>query len=112
MNSLVENKVEKASLPPAACATTSGLCKIKIITGALPNTNEVADSFVSLVCIPAATPSRTSSVGGCHTCAAGLPPATLQPFQDEETVDYRGVDKRCLRIGKTASRSNTCDAVS
>ncbi|EKX91192.1 hypothetical protein HMPREF9997_00794 [Corynebacterium durum F0235] len=39
----------------------SGLGKIKIITGASPNTNKVAALFVSLVCIPAATPSLTSS---------------------------------------------------
>ena len=39
----------------------SGLGKIKIITGALPNFNEATDLFVNLACIPAATPSLTSS---------------------------------------------------
>lgn len=39
----------------------SGLGKIKIITVALPNTNEVAALFVNLACIPAATPSLASS---------------------------------------------------
>lgn len=45
----------------------SGLGKIKIITGASPNTNEVAALFVSLVCILVEKPPHTSSVGGCHT---------------------------------------------
>ncbi len=39
----------------------SGLGKTKIITGVSPDTNEVVDSFVSLVCILAGTPSHTSS---------------------------------------------------
>lgn len=46
----------------------SGLGKIKIITGASPNINEVAE-FFNIVCIPAGTPSHTSS----YTVATAVP---------------------------------------
>ena len=91
--------------------TASGLGKNKIITGASPNTNEVAALFVSLVCVLAGTPSHTSS----YTVATSVPlvaPSDVVALRKKETVDCRGVDKRRLRIGKTASRSNVCDAVS
>ena len=91
--------------------TASGLGKNKIITGALPNTNEVADSFVSLVCIPAAIPSLTSS----YTVATSVPlvaPSDVVALRKKETVDCRGVDKRRLRISEAASRNDARDAAS